>query len=514
MANGLLNKELSLEKLPELFAYQADAPLLFSSGLFLFLFIGFLMIYLSLRKNTLARMVYVILFSLYFYYKSSGIWFVLLLFTATTDFLIGKGLSRTASVVARKWLVIASLCVNLGMLCYFKYTNFLLNLFAQLGHEIGHLTGNAALQSLTYTPADIFLPVGISFFTFQSLSYVIDIYRRQIAPVNRWTDYLFYVSFFPQLVAGPIVRARDFLPQIHQEPAVSREQFGEGFYLILCGLFKKAVISDYISLNFVDRVFDAPLLYTGVENLLGVYGYALQIYCDFSGYSDMAIGIALLLGFRFSMNFDSPYQSATITEFWRRWHISLSSWLKDYLYISLGGNRKGKMRTYANLFITMLLGGLWHGASLRFLFWGAWHGVALGVHKFVMGRFGGFKRQGGEMTPFRRVLGMFVTFHTVCFGWIFFRAGTMQGAGEMISQIATDFHPEVFLPFVAGYKGVCFLMVLGYAFHLMPKRSELYVRRIVTRSPLLVQAIMLVIIIFIVVQVKSAGVQPFIYFQF
>ncbi|MDR1980300.1 MAG: MBOAT family protein [Tannerellaceae bacterium] len=507
-------REISLEKLAELFAYQPKAPLLFSSGLFLFLFIGFLMMYLSLRKHTLARLVYVTAFSLYFYYKSSGIWFVLLLFTATTDFLIGKRLSYTASVVVRKWLVIASLCVNLGMLCYFKYANFLLNLFAQLGHEIGHLTGNAALQGLTYTPVDIFLPVGISFFTFQSLSYVIDIYRRQIEPVNRWTDYLFYVSFFPQLVAGPIVRARDFLPQIHREPVVSREQFGEGFYLILCGLFKKAVISDYISLNFVDRVFDAPLLYTGVENLLGVYGYALQIYCDFSGYSDMAIGIALLLGFRFTVNFDSPYQSATITEFWRRWHISLSSWLRDYLYISLGGNRKGKGRTYVNLFITMLLGGLWHGASLRFMFWGAWHGVALGVHKFVVGRFGSFKRQGGEMTPFRRGLGMFVTFHAVCFGWIFFRADTLQSAGEIIRQIVTDFHPEIFLPFVVGYKGVFFLMVLGYVFHLMPKRSERYMQRIVTRSPLFVQAILLVIVIFIVIQIKSAGVQPFIYFQF
>lgn len=225
---------------------------------------------------------------------------------------------------------------------------------------------------------------GHLFFTFQSLSYTIDVYRRQITPLTSLLDYAFYVSFFPQLVAGPIVRARDFIPQIRRPLFVSNEMFGRGIFLIVSGLFKKAVISDYISVNFVERIFDNPTLYSGVENLIGVYGYALQIYCDFSGYSDMAIGIALLLGFHFNINFDSPYKSASITEFWRRWHISLSSWLRDYLYISLGGNRKGKIRQYANLIITMFLGGLWHGASWNFVLWGMMHGVALAAHKFWM----------------------------------------------------------------------------------------------------------------------------------
>ncbi len=519
--NTLLNidfmsffSDLSLEKLGEQFVYQPNAPMLFSSGLFFFLFIGFLLIYMSLRKHLLARLIYVTLFSLYFYYKSSGIWFILLLLTATSDFFIGRKLSLTVSTRVRKFLVVISLCINLGMLAYFKYFNFLMNLFAQVAHDVGYFFGNGTLQSITYEPMDIFLPVGISFFTFQSLSYIIDIYRRKIEPVNRWIDYIFYVSFFPQLVAGPIVRARDFIPQIYKDITVTREQFGEGFFLVLCGLFKKAVISDYISLNFVDRIFDAPLLYTGVENLMGVYGYALQIYCDFSGYSDMAIGIALLLGFRFNINFDSPYQSATITEFWRRWHISLSSWLKDYLYISLGGNRKGKVRTYLNLIITMLLGGLWHGAALRFILWGAIHGVALAIHKFIMGRFKSFKSVGSEMSPFRRVLGIVFTFHLVCFGWIFFRADSMQVANEVISQIFTNFHPEVFMQFVEGYKAVFFLMILGFILHFMPKRAEAAAQKVVTRSPLLIQALLFIIIIFIVIQVKSAGVQPFIYFQF
>lgn len=506
--------DLSFAKLGDVFTYHGNAPILFSSGLFFFLFIGFLMIYIPLRKHTLARIIYVTLFSLYFYYKSSGWWFGLLVFTATSDFFIARAINGTHSSLGRKLWVTLSLCVNLGMLGYFKYFNFLREVAEDLVHSIGYQVGNTSWQSLNYQPLDIFLPVGISFFTFQSISYVIDVYRKKITPLSRWIDYVFYVSFFPQLVAGPIVRARDFIPQIYKFPTVSRAEFGEGLFLVLCGLFKKTVISDYISMNFVDRVFDEPLLYTGVENLLAVYGYAMQIYCDFSGYSDMAIGIALLLGYRFNMNFDSPYQSATITEFWRRWHISLSSWLKDYLYISLGGNRKGKIRTYANLLITMLLGGLWHGASVSFILWGALHGTALAIHKFLMSRFSSFKAVGSEMKPWRRVLGILITFHLVCFGWILFRADSMQTVGKMLSQIAHHFHPEVFTQFVAGYRGVFILMMTGYLLHFMPKRSEYALQGVVTRCPLAVQALLLTVAIFVVVQFKSAGVQPFIYFQF
>ncbi len=501
-------------KLGDVLTYHSNAPMLFSSGLFFFLFIGFLIIYMSLRKHLLARIIYVTLFSLYFYYKSSGLWFFLLLFTATSDFFIAQVIVRTREVWQRKLWVVLSLIVNLGVLGYFKYFNFLMETATWLIRELGYQIGNTAMQSTVYMHKDIFLPVGISFFTFQTISYIIDVYRGKIAPLTRWIDYVFYVSFFPQLVAGPIVRARDFIPQIYKDPKVTRAEFGEGLFLVLCGLFKKSVISDYISMNFVDRVFDAPLLYTGVENLLGVYGYALQIYCDFSGYSDMAIGIALLLGFRFNVNFDSPYQSATITEFWRRWHISLSSWLKDYLYISLGGNRKGRIRTYVNLMITMLLGGLWHGASMSFILWGALHGAALAVHKFVMGRFHSFKKVGEEMKPWRRVMGVFLTFHLVCFGWIFFRADSLQKVWEMLSQICTAFHAEVFTQFVSGYKGVFTLMVIGYVLHFTPKSVGNILQGLLSRSPLLVQAAVVAAMIFVVVQFKSAGVQPFIYFRF
>ena len=316
-------------------------------------------------------------------------------------------------------------------------------------------------------------------------------------------------------MAGPIVRARDFIPQIYQNPIfVSREMFGRGIFLIIAGLFKKAVISDYISLNFVDRIFDDPLLYSGFENLMGVYGYALQIYCDFSGYSDMAIGIALLLGFRFNKNFDSPYKSATITEFWRRWHISLSSWLKDYLYISLGGNRKGKVRTYVNLMITMVLGGLWHGAASRFILWGAWHGMGLSVHKAFMSRFPGFKAQGMDMPRWRRIIGMVVTFNFVCASWIMFRASDTQTGVQMLSQIFTDFRPELIPQVVSGYLPIFGLIALGYFLHLLPDKAESWGEKVVIHTPLVAKALVIAILIWGVMLIKSSDVQPFIYFQF
>ena len=349
--------DIDFNRLRDVFVYDPQAPMIFSSGIFLWLFAAFILVYLLLQRRLTARLLFVTAFSYYFYYKSSGTYFFLLALVTVADFFIARLMASSSVRWQRKVWVLVSLVINLGLLCYFKYTNFLGDVFASL---VGG----------TFHHYDIFLPVGISFFTFQSLSYTIDVYRKDITPLTNLLDYAFYVSFFPQLVAGPIVRARDFIPQIRRPLFVSHEMFGRGIFLIASGLFKKAIISDYISVNFVERIFDNPTLYSGVENLMGVYGYALQIYCDFSGYSDMAIGIALLLGFHFNKNFDSPYKSASITEFWRRWHISLSSWLKDYLYISLGGNRKGKIRQYANLIITMFLGGLWHGASWNFVVWG------------------------------------------------------------------------------------------------------------------------------------------------
>jgi D-alanyl-lipoteichoic acid acyltransferase DltB (MBOAT superfamily) len=484
-----------------LFLYNRDAPMIFNSGFFLFLFLAFMFIYIKLRGKDNYRIVYVILFSYYFYYKSSGIYFLIMSFVTTWDFFAAKAMYATENKSRRRLLMLLSITANLGMLCYFKYTNFFYEMYC-------------GLSGRSFSPFDIFLPVGISFFTFQSMSYTIDVYRKQLTPLDKIQDFAFYISFFPQLVAGPIVRAKDFIPQIRKPLFVSNEMFGRGIFLIIAGLFKKAVISDYISVNFVDRIFDNPNLYSGVENLLGLYGYTLQIYCDFSGYSDMAIGIALLLGFRFNINFDSPYQSASITEFWRRWHISLSSWLRDYLYISLGGNRKGKIRTYLNLIITMLLGGLWHGPSLRFVCWGAIHGVGLAIHKALMSLFPAMKSSGGKMKPLWRTLGIVFTFHFVCFSWIFFRAETFEIAISMLKQIFTFFHPEILTDVLKGYKMVFVVMIIGFVLHFMPKRLENKFINYTIGMPLIWKAIAVTAVIVFIMQIKSSEILAFIYFQF
>ncbi len=486
----------------ELLRYDSSAPLIFNSGLFLFLFVAFLGIYLLLRRTTTLRILYVIAFSLFFYYKSSGIYFLLLVFASVSDYLISHSIARTKDKrIKRRW-VAASVVINLGMLGYFKYTNFFI--------EIANSIAGAGFLDFQ----NIFLPVGISFFVFQSMSYTIDVYRGAIKPLNRFIDYIFYLSFFPQLVAGPIVRAKDFIPQIHKPVQVTERMFGVAIGLIIIGLIKKAIISDYISLNFVDRIFDEPGLYSGFECLMGIYGYALQIYCDFSGYSDMAIGIALLLGFRFPKNFDAPYKSATITEFWRRWHISLSSWLRDYLYISLGGNRKGKVRTYLNLLITMVLGGLWHGAAVRFVLWGALHGVALALHKMWLAVIPWAKKNGEDMNPISRVLGSFITFNIVCLGWLLFRAEDMQTVQVMLYQIANNFNAAIIPQVVLGYKAVMGLIVLGYVMHFIPAKIDDDMMAKVGSAGFWWQVALLVLTAWCVMQIKSSDIQPFIYFQF
>ena len=499
----VLSLEMFWQRLVELLSYDAMSPMIFSSGTFLFLFAIFITIYGRLREAPTLRILYVIAFSLYFYYKSSGVYFLLLLFVAVSDFILAQLIHRSKQR-GLKWVwVTLSVVINLGMLGYFKYTNFLIDIS-------NTIFGDGFLQF-----QNIFLPVGISFFVFQSMSYTIDVYRGELKPLDRWIDYCFYLSFFPQLVAGPIVRAKDFIPQIRKNPIViSREMFGTAIFLILTGLFKKAIISDYISLNFVDRIFDEPLLYSGFECLMGIYGYALQIYCDFSGYSDMAIGLALLMGFKFPKNFDAPYQSASITEFWRRWHISLSSWLRDYLYISLGGNRKGRLRTYLNLFITMLLGGLWHGAALRFVLWGALHGVALAVHKLWLQVVPGAKILGRDMSLWRRLLGVVITFHIVCLGWLLFRAESMQSVELILHQIFYSFNSQLIGQVLSGYLFVAVLMGVGYLLHLMPGSVDSLACRAVVKSPMWLQVIMFAVVVWCVMQIKSSDVQPFIYFQF
>jgi D-alanyl-lipoteichoic acid acyltransferase DltB (MBOAT superfamily) len=367
----------------------------------------------------------------------------------------------------------------------------------------------SALTGRTFTYADVILPVGISFYTFQILSYVIDVYRGEISPEGNLLNFAFYVTFFPQLVAGPIVRASLFLPQLKKTITLDEFEIQRGFFLIIQGLIKKAIIADYIA-QYNDIVFLNPAGYSGFENLLALYGYALQIYCDFSGYSDMAIGIGKIMGFNLGINFNKPYQALNITDFWRRWHISLSSWLRDYLYIPLGGNRKGKIRTYINLFITMLLGGLWHGASWRFVIWGGMHGIGLAIHKI-------WKKIIPEKFSENRIWKIFawiITFHFVVFLWIFFRASTMQDAWAMIKQIFTAMDPAYILPFWQVRKLFLIMLLVGFATHFIPSQFYPTLEKWFIRIPWVVKAIGFIVLVQLIIELKSQGVQPFIYFQF
>lgn len=426
-------------------SYNSSAPLLFTQFYFWAFFAlvyALFAIIISIGKwgtgKRLMRNTFLLFASLFFYYKTSGIFILILLFVCCSDFLIAKRIysaqRRECHRAAKFWLVL-SIIIDLGILCYFKYPYFLTNMLNEMFaldlrvFDIFAWIGNGGSSTGRFSVDSIMLPVGISFYIFQVISYTVDVYRQKIKPVGNILDFGFYVSFFPQLVAGPIVRASEFVEQLYRPFALSRRQMGIAIFWILNGLIKKLVLSDYLAVNFIDRIFDNPLLYSGFENLSALFFYSLQVYADFSGYTDIAIGVAMLMGFYLPKNFNSPYKAPNAHNFWKRWHISLSRWLQNYLYIPLGGNRRASFGTYfwiilisliaivltgswivgtvilsialivtivallrpshrkklyANLnsFITMLLGGLWHGASWNFMIWGGLNGIGIIVYKF------------------------------------------------------------------------------------------------------------------------------------
>lgn len=478
-----------------MFAYDPATPMLFSSGFFWLLFIFFLPVYVLLKKSRMKMVFFVVCFSLYFYYKSSGLFFLMLIATSLVDWLLSHAIGRLTHRSARLAVMWLSITISLSILGYFKYANFFLWNWNQM------VQGN-------FQPLDLILPVGISFYTFQSISYVVDVYKGRIAPTESWLDYLFFLSFFPALVAGPIVRADYFLPQLKENRPASRENIYGGLWLIVIGIVKKAVIADYIA-QFNDLVFNQPELYTGVQALMGVLGYTMQIYCDFSGYSDMAIGLALIMGFHLGLNFDSPYQSRNLTEFWRRWHISLSSWLRDYVYIPLGGNRKGTIRTYINNFLTMLIGGLWHGAAWKFIFWGAMHGLGLAVHK-------------ASQPLLRKIpdnwavslVSWAITFIYVSLLWVFFRASDFSSSVLIIRNIFVDFDWRQFPQFFEVRLVWCLMMLALIIMHFVPQSWTDACGRAFIRSPWLVKLMIFVVVVQLVIEFMSEEVVPFIYFQF
>jgi alginate O-acetyltransferase complex protein AlgI len=418
----------------------------------------------------------------------------LLLGNTVAIHLVGLWLGAARSERTRKWAVGVGVACMLAVLGFFKYFEFFVA-------SLNDLLRAAGLER-EIPIFEVILPVGISFFTFQGISYVIDVYHRVIPPKRNLVDIALYISFFPQLVAGPIVRAADFMPQLARKPTVTRLHISLGLTLILWGLFKKSIVANYLAIDLVDKVFLDPQRYGTVDLLLGVYGYAVQIYCDFSAYSDIAIGAAMLLGYVFPRNFDQPYRSASLSEFWRRWHISLSSWLRDYLYIPLGGNRFGPRKTYRNLMLTMLLGGLWHGAAWKFVMWGFLHGFGLAMERL----FGSGRR---ALTWGPRPLAVVLVFHFVCLGWIFFRARDFAGGVDVIAGLANWSTPaELATPLPL------LLIALGLVMHFTPRDLVHRFETMFWRMPAAAVGVACGLVVALVESFGLDGAAPFIYFQF
>lgn len=465
--------------------------MLFNSFHFVAFFLVVLALNQTLRAWPFAQKLMLLAASYYFYGQWQWHYLLLVWFSTLVDYAIGLRLPHTPRP---RRLVVLSVIVNLGFLAVFKYANWLIatvNDGAQALGSVWHLT-----------PIDLLLPVGISFYTFQSLSYTIDVYRRELPPRRNLLDYALAVAFFPQIEAGPIVRAREFLAELDGEQRVGLAEFRRALVLIALGYVKKIVLADNLAL-LVDPVFDTPLAHGFWDCLLAVYAFAFQIYCDFSGYTDIAIGCALLLGIRFPPNFDYPYAARSLQEFWHRWHMTLSRWLRDYLYIPLGGNRKGHGRTYANLMLTMLLGGLWHGASWNFVIWGGLHGAYLAGERAW---------PANLAIPLPRAIAValrvLITFHLTCLAWVFFRARDLDLAIDMLGRLA---QPQ-WRAFALDAQGTTAALLVGLFAAQQLGAHLRYKERIAAHDGLLV--IMLGLVMAALILFAPSHSAPFIYFQF
>jgi len=560
-----------------LLSFNDKFPLLFTQFYF-WAFFALVYAGLTLVKNRiLLRNVFLMFASLFFYFKTSGLFVILLLFTTLNCFWIGKKIDLSSHIGKRKWFVFLGVFINLLLLAYFKYAYFFTSVYNSVFHTNIEMVNYLALWVNNFSGSSYFrvdnivLPVGISFYTFQSISYLIDVYRKRISHTPNFFDFGFFVSFFPGLVAGPILRANQFMPQLYKKFFLSRRQFGIAIFWILNGLLKKLILSDYLAVNFVDRVIENPQLFTSFENLSAIFVYSLQVYADFSGYTDIAIGVAMLMGFYMPQNFNAPYKATNPGDFWKRWHISLSTWLKDYLYIPLGGNRKGKFRTHVNLMITMLLGGLWHGASWNFMIWGGLNGMGILIFKgwcslnnfkrlyitsfflllsfllFIFFPFPAFKiaivwtgliffgafltyiyRDIFKRNPLKKLnrgWSIFLTFIFITFTRLFFRSGSNLSPKEqtahawriakaMVNQIGGSWNWAKIPEIIETYKTVFILFGIGMFIHWLPEHWKRWYRLNFALLPIWVIGGAVVLIVFIVYQFITADLQPFIYFQF
>ena len=552
-----------MNRLKEIFAFSEAFPLIFTQAsfwiFFAIVYLGFALVYS--RKNVTNA--YLLLVSLFFYYKTSGVFVGLLVFTTLSNYGIGWWIFKSKAKSLKLALLSLSVALNLLILGYFKYAYFItdsINYIFNAGFEVNHWLaewGNSLSRSTYFTVDKIILPVGISFFTFQTITNCVDIYRDKLKPVNSVIDFGFFVTFFPQLVAGPIVRAGEFIPQTRRETRISRAEFNMGTLMILKGLIKKMIFADYIAMHFLDKVFDAPSMFSGFTNIMAMIGYSLQIYGDFSGYTDIAIGLALLMGFRLPENFNSPYKALNCGDFWKRWHISLSSFLKDYLYIPLGGNRKGSVTSFVftaiiiggmliafgnltialivgglvvvssmlayfipsvnrnivtniNIMLTMLIGGLWHGASWKFVIWGGLNGLGIVFYKYWR-QISPWEKVNNRLSVIWKIA---LTFAFITFTRIYFRGVSMEHIAQWYRQVAGNMDWANALNVLMAYRLVFVVMLLGYISHWLPYRTKAQIADLYGRSHISVKVIAAVLTGVLCYQAYSASFQPFIYFQF
>jgi len=610
--------------LTNLFSFNEQYPLLFTQFNF-WAFFALVFAFFSLfHSKRLLRNGFLFFASVFFYYKTSGLFVLILIFDMILDYFLGIFMDRSKRHGARKFHLIVGVVINLAVLCYFKYAYFFTDAYNTIvGSKYEVINWLAQwtndLSGKDYFDASkILLPVGISFYTFQNISYLVDVYKQKIRHVSNIFDFGFYVTFFPQLVAGPIVRADQFVPQLYKKFFLSRRQFGIAVFWILNGLAKKLIMSDYLAVNFVDRVFNNPTLFTSFENLSALFIYSLQVYADFSGYTDIAIGVAMLMGFYLPKNFNSPYKADSPSNFWKRWHISLSKWLQDYLYIPLGGNRNATVGTYLcilligaviilltknavitsiivglaviltvisliskkarlkistniNMMNTMLLGGLWHGASWNFMIWGGLNGFGIlgfkvwrhfkqwlrSLVSFVI--FGAFFACNwfwpspvlmiftvwsgvffagtlirciySAIWPNRDInwlnfsWNVFMTFVFISFTRLFFRSGSnldpavanetaWNTAKAMVNSIGGHWNVAAIPDILANYWIVFTLFVVGMVIHWLPERWKRWYRVNFALLPIWLIGLLVVVAVFVLYQFVTADLQPFIYFQF
>ena len=472
--------------------------MLFQTPLFLAFFLGVLLLSAVLGHRWVLRQAMLLVAS-YVFYMAWNQWYIwLIVFSTLLDYGVGAAIARSSNPGRRKALLMLSLAGNLGVLAVFKYYDFFTENIEALCASIG-----VAVSAPTL---DVLLPVGISFYTFQTLSYTLDIYRGQMAPAKSLLKFALFVSFFPQLVAGPIVRAREFLPQLDREPQVSAEQASSGLYLVLKGLVKKVVFADVLGQFLVDPVFADPAAYGGFWVVLGVVGFKLQIYCDFSGYSDIAIGCGRILGFDLPKNFRSPYKAASVAEYWSRWHMTLGSWIRDYVFFPLGGSRGSGPRVVFNIMVTFLLVGLWHGASWTFVLWGAYYGFVACIERFWV-KPAPFETDDEPLSS-GRVARVCLTLFLTSIASVLFRATDLAEVGSIIRAIA---EPTLWAQRMAW--PVLAVFLLAAVTHFFPEEGKQRLEDRFVAAPAVLQALVVVGVL-IALRLANVSTNPFYYFQF